>query len=389
MYKSLKQAIRNGDWDTIGQLLELAITDKVRGSDAEGQVAENSGKTQPGRPDRGVGMATGGYVSGPGSPTSDSIPARLSNGEYVVNASTVKKHGKKFFDKLNGGHNVGVPGPGGYGLAKGGFIGEGMMGGALKGMTLAIQNAFDKIAGSVSTGGSETVDEFGGVEGLASGDIVMWDGEPVDQLVAKQLRFAGKLLGSRYSVYQGSYQPETSYSGTTHTDGGVIDTNGSGVFGPEVVSLQKAGFAAWYRGPGAPGVAGSYPAHIHAISLFSKNLDTNAAYQRGHYINMTGDGVGGEYYGPHVAPMKIPGLRGGGRINYDNTIANLHRGETVLTAPLTKAFAENVAGSTSNVYNLDVDVHNPTSNVDVEKAVLDAMRKHEIRMGRNRRIGNR
>lgn len=38
-------------------------------------------------------FATGGYVSGPGSATSDSIPARLSNGEYVVNASGTSMFG--------------------------------------------------------------------------------------------------------------------------------------------------------------------------------------------------------------------------------------------------------------------------------------------------------
>lgn len=38
------------------------------------------------------GYATGGYVSGPGGPRSDSIPARLSNGEFVVNAAATKKH---------------------------------------------------------------------------------------------------------------------------------------------------------------------------------------------------------------------------------------------------------------------------------------------------------
>ena len=35
-----------------------------------------------------LGFATGGYVSGPGTGTSDSIPARLSNGESVMNANT-------------------------------------------------------------------------------------------------------------------------------------------------------------------------------------------------------------------------------------------------------------------------------------------------------------
>lgn len=45
--------------------------------------------------------AGGGYISGPGSSTSDSIPARLSNGEYVVKASSVAKYGKSFFDNVN------------------------------------------------------------------------------------------------------------------------------------------------------------------------------------------------------------------------------------------------------------------------------------------------
>ena len=45
--------------------------------------------------------ADGGYISGPGSTTSDSIPAMLSNKEYVVNASAVDKYGVGFFDQLN------------------------------------------------------------------------------------------------------------------------------------------------------------------------------------------------------------------------------------------------------------------------------------------------
>ena len=36
--------------------------------------------------------ANGGYVSGPGGPRSDSIPARLSNGEFVVNAASTAKN---------------------------------------------------------------------------------------------------------------------------------------------------------------------------------------------------------------------------------------------------------------------------------------------------------
>ncbi len=46
-------------------------------------------------------LASGGYVTGPGTATSDSIPANLSNGEYVVNASAVKQYGVGFFNQLN------------------------------------------------------------------------------------------------------------------------------------------------------------------------------------------------------------------------------------------------------------------------------------------------
>lgn len=48
------------------------------------------------------GFATGGRVRGPGTGTSDSIMARLSNGEYVVRAAAVKAYGPAFLDKLNG-----------------------------------------------------------------------------------------------------------------------------------------------------------------------------------------------------------------------------------------------------------------------------------------------
>jgi len=47
-------------------------------------------------------LADGGYISGAGNGTSDSIPARLSNGEYVVKASAVSQYGTGFLDAVNG-----------------------------------------------------------------------------------------------------------------------------------------------------------------------------------------------------------------------------------------------------------------------------------------------
>ncbi|MFO0497137.1 MAG: phage tail protein [Betaproteobacteria bacterium] len=52
------------------------------------------------------GFATGGLVSGPGTSTSDSIPARLSAGEYVLRADAVRRLGVDFLHALNGGFAV-------------------------------------------------------------------------------------------------------------------------------------------------------------------------------------------------------------------------------------------------------------------------------------------
>ncbi len=47
-----------------------------------------------------LSFAEGGYVAGPGTATSDSIPARLSNGEYVMPAATVRHFGRDFMDGI-------------------------------------------------------------------------------------------------------------------------------------------------------------------------------------------------------------------------------------------------------------------------------------------------
>lgn len=47
-------------------------------------------------------FASGGLVTGPGTSTSDSIPARLSAGEFVVNAAAVKRLGVGFLQAING-----------------------------------------------------------------------------------------------------------------------------------------------------------------------------------------------------------------------------------------------------------------------------------------------
>jgi len=47
--------------------------------------------------------ATGGHITGPGTGTSDSIPAYLSNGEFVTKAASVNKYGVNFMNAINTG----------------------------------------------------------------------------------------------------------------------------------------------------------------------------------------------------------------------------------------------------------------------------------------------
>lgn len=51
----------------------------------------------------GLHKATGGYIAGPGTGTSDSIPAFLSNGEYVLTADAVQNVGLPLLDAVNSG----------------------------------------------------------------------------------------------------------------------------------------------------------------------------------------------------------------------------------------------------------------------------------------------
>lgn len=49
------------------------------------------------------GAAAGGYITGPGTATSDSIPAMLSDGEYVLNADAVRRIGVPTLNAINTG----------------------------------------------------------------------------------------------------------------------------------------------------------------------------------------------------------------------------------------------------------------------------------------------
>lgn len=63
-----------------------------------------------------LGFAEGGHVSGPGTSTSDSIPAMLSDGEFVVNAKSTKRH-RAMLEAINSGKTLALAAGG---IVKGG-----------------------------------------------------------------------------------------------------------------------------------------------------------------------------------------------------------------------------------------------------------------------------
>jgi TP901 family phage tail tape measure protein len=67
-------------------------------------------------------MSDGGKVNGPGTQRSDSVPAMLSDGEYVIQAPTVRALGVGFLDKLNKNKGKGATKDGLPAFAVGGYV---------------------------------------------------------------------------------------------------------------------------------------------------------------------------------------------------------------------------------------------------------------------------
>lgn len=89
-------------------------------------------------------VATGGYISGPGSGTSDSVPAWLSNGEFVLSAAAVSRLGVPFLNALNRGQ---APH-----FAEGGYVGGGSGGSSAP----AVVNIYNETGQKVSAKKTET-----------------------------------------------------------------------------------------------------------------------------------------------------------------------------------------------------------------------------------------
>jgi len=156
----------------------------------------NANAIGPGGAQGAVMRADGGHIQGPGTGTSDSIPAMLSDGEYVVKASSVKKYGTGFMNSINAGH-----------YADGGMIQKFAEGG----LTISGHRAPPENLKTFSVAGGRTI------------DVADWSG-PMFQSFLEQWQNSPQLGGNRLSLNTG---PLDSYEyRTARAAGGVSDHAG-------------------------------------------------------------------------------------------------------------------------------------------------------------------
>ena len=100
-FERMGNGIRAALQGVAGIIREFANAIEAVGATAVGIIAVLNGKNVEYGPGYAYTWADGGIVTGPGTATSDSIPAWLSNGEYVIRASMAQKIGYDTLDELN------------------------------------------------------------------------------------------------------------------------------------------------------------------------------------------------------------------------------------------------------------------------------------------------
>ncbi|KWK79431.1 hypothetical protein WM16_07770 [Burkholderia ubonensis] len=130
--------------------------------------------------------ADGGAIRGPGTGTSDSIPAMLSNGEYVIKASAVQQIGIPALDAINSGRAVHSAAR----FATGGAVGS------------ASTSTFNQQGGSMSLNIPVTIEGGSGdaSQVMASAEFVKRLAQMVQGLIAAESRQGGSLWKLRNGI---------------------------------------------------------------------------------------------------------------------------------------------------------------------------------------------
>ena len=376
---------------------EYGITDK----DALSLLIKDSISTID-APDnrRNARAATGGFIQGPGTKNSDSIPARLSNGEYVVRASAVDEYGVGMLNEINEKKFGATGGMKKY--ATGGFVGAS----AASTQTATALGYGAVTASAVKKGISRLIEDA-----IANEEPENNDGQANSSTVAnyKLLGAVAKiLLGGAGVTARGSYA-----SGNPHSarySGRAIDygvRSGTSVYAmaggtAATRNLGASSFGKYVSIKHADGTESIY-AHLSGFEIGNQKV---SAGQRigysGNTGNSTGDHLHFEWSGLNPG-SNPPSMREGG-FTMSSGLANLHKSETVLTAPLTQDLKDGVRAmkynvpknnqgtidastvSSNSVYNISVNASGTNDPRAVAREVVKAINGQDKRRNFGRSI---
>jgi hypothetical protein len=257
--------------------------------------------------------AGGGPVDGPGTTTSDSIPARLSKKEWVIKAKSSMKYGDYAMASVNAGTATIIPNSMRPGFAAGGKVGRFNLGIAAPPTSVLAKEIAThavKAAGPYIQAGAKQIAAAG--PSGPPGAIRNYRGVRLNERTIRMLLNAERILGAVFHITQGSYSTRVAASGSTHAGGGAMDTNGPRGWSAAVRALRAAGFAAWHRTPSQ----GPWNHHIHSIALGDTSASPAAKRQMASF-RRGGDGLGGGMaaggkVGRVLAAMGVKSYDGGG-----------------------------------------------------------------------------
>lgn len=334
--------------------------------------------------DTGKNWRGGIAANMPLHPSEQMITAQ--KGEFLVNRKAASKH-RNLLESINRGREGMGAGIGPFALSAGvgpmATIGGGILKATMNGMTRGIQERMDM---EVATKTAQEAAALG--SGMAGpGPIMSGPSGPVTALGRSAIGWARARMGYSGSTWinrclsfvrQALGAPGIGYGAIDAWNNAKYKMHSTPPPGTPVFwAGGRYGHAALSTGGGRI-ISTDWPG-AGTVSETTISALTSAWGKR--YMGWTRD-INGK--------LVYPALKTGGEVRYDNTLANLHRGETVLTAPLTKQFKDNVANmgnGSGDQINIDLRGAVVKEDVDIEAAVFKAMQKVESNRGRRRVVG--
>ena len=334
------------------------------------------------------GYKDGGFVTGPGTGTSDSIATNLSNGEYVVKADSVKRIGKNTLDKINNTGGIGYRVGGGEAPASAAAFAGGVK------TTVAAVTSANALVQAAKLVMQEQNPEPENSDGGATGSTVSIPEKlgAVAKILRGKFRISARGTYPRGGEHSSRYATAIDYATPTGTPVYAMAAGeatkhdlGNRSFGKYVKVKHNDGTTSLYAHLSGHGKVGEVPA--------------------GELIGYSGDT--GKSFGPHLhfewsalkEGQNPPGMRIGGETMSDG-LANLHKGEIVLTKPLTQQLKDGIAElkfgmpsmsgispvdsgtmvSSSNTYNISVDASGPSMDPNkIAQKIVTAISREEDR----------